>query len=491
MNTTPRRAFSAGLAFLAALALASCGLPGASNGGSSDSALDVEADGSDWTGTITMFAQAYTPNSEVASSQKLTALQDVADAYEKDHPGVKIKFADEKFDVYTDTVRVKAAAGELWDVFWGQSAALNGSLPKGIAVNLAPALELPNKYEPDADSWREAMNPEVISATTAGDGSVYNINGDYVITGWYYNKDLFAQAGVAVPTTWTDFVQVCQKLKDAGINPVSYVPYYGWMSRHFLSDLYSDDYEKIAELDGSPGYSSSDEALAIRDGIFDPDSEKFMSWWPVFKQATDTWQRDYLTAPAEDNDRAEQDFFAGKAAMYYSGSWLPSKLDSAAVPFQWDIFPFPQITEADLPGATGADTANVVGGPTGAYQFAMATPKSDKSMAEKGKPEAVLDWMRYLGVGKNNEKIVNEAGQFLPTFAGTKPIAAFESQADVISAPWRALVVNFTAPNLDPDQQSIFGSFLAGNITLDEARSQMKALLTKASDDFIADNDLG
>ncbi len=491
MNRIQRRALCAGLAIITAVGLSSCALPGANNNGGSGSALDVNADGSDWTGTITMFAQAYTPNSSVATSQKLTALRDVADAYEKDHPGVTIQFADEKFDVYTDAVRVKAAAGELWDVFWGQSAALNGSLPKGIAVNLAPALDVKNKYEPDAATWRDAMNPEVIAATTAGDGSVYNINGDYVLTGWYFNKELFAQAGVQVPTTWTEFVQVCQKLKDAGINPVSYVPYYGWMSRHFLSDLYADDYEKISQLDGSAGYSSSDEALAIRAGIFDPSDPKFMSWWPVFKQATDTWQRDYITAPSEDNDRAEQDFFAGKAAMYYSGSWLPSKLDSAAVPFQWDIFPFPQITAADLPGATGADTANVVGGPTGAYQFAMATPQSDKTMQEKGKPEAVLDWMRYLGVGQNNEKIVNEAGQFLPTFAGTKPVAAFEAQADIINTPWRALVVNFTAPNLDVDQQSIFGSYLAGNISIDDAKSQMKALLTKASDDFIKANNLG
>lgn len=488
---TQRRAISVGLAFVTAIALASCGLPGASTGGGdAGSELDIEADGSDWTGTITMFAQAYTPNSEVATSQQLTALQDVADAYEAENPGIEIEFIDEKFDIYTDAVRVKAAAGELWDVFWGQSAALNGSLPKGIAVNLAPALELPNKYEPDADNWREAMNPEVIAATTAGDGSVYNINGDYVLTGWYFNQELFEQAGVEVPTTWSEFVEVCRTLSEAGINPVSYVPYFGWMSRHFLSDLYADDYETIAELDGTPGYSSSDEALAIRDGIFDPDNPIFMSWWPVFKAATDFWQRDYLTAPAEDNDRAEQDFFAGKAAMYYSGSWLPSKLESAAVPFEWDIFPFPQITSDDLPQATGADTANVVGGPTGAYQFAMSTPQANKTMAEEGKPEAVLDWMRYLGVGENNEAIVNEAGQFLPTFAGTKPIEAFTDQADIINTPWRALVVNFTTPNLDPDQQSIFGSYLAGNITIDEAKAQYKTLLTASSEKFIAENDL-
>lgn len=189
---------SAGVA--AALLIAACGLPGggqsAEGPASSEPALDVATEASDWTGTITMFAQAYTPNATVANSDDLTALAEAAAAYQQDHPGITIEFVDEKFDTYTDTVRVKAAAGEMWDVYWAQWNALNGSLPRGIAVNLAPAFAEANPYAPEYDTWAEAMNPQVIAATAASEGTSYNINGDYVFTGWYYNKDLFAEAGV-------------------------------------------------------------------------------------------------------------------------------------------------------------------------------------------------------------------------------------------------------------------------------------------------------
>ena len=38
------------------------------------------------------------------------------------------------------------------------------------------------------------------------------------VVGFFYNKDLFAQAGVTdTPTTWTEFMEVCEKLKAQGI----------------------------------------------------------------------------------------------------------------------------------------------------------------------------------------------------------------------------------------------------------------------------------
>ncbi len=42
------------------------------------------------------------------------------------------------------------------------------------------------------------------------------------VVGFFYNKDLFQQAGITeTPETWTEFMEACQKLKDAGINAVT------------------------------------------------------------------------------------------------------------------------------------------------------------------------------------------------------------------------------------------------------------------------------
>ena len=40
--------------------------------------------------------------------------------------------------------------------------------------------------------------------------------------GFLYNKALFRQAGIdSVPTNWTEFLDACQKLLDAGITPMT------------------------------------------------------------------------------------------------------------------------------------------------------------------------------------------------------------------------------------------------------------------------------
>ena len=42
------------------------------------------------------------------------------------------------------------------------------------------------------------------------------------VIGYFYNKDLFKQAGITEPAkTWDEFFQQCDKLKAAGITPLS------------------------------------------------------------------------------------------------------------------------------------------------------------------------------------------------------------------------------------------------------------------------------
>src|SRR5262249_50677360 len=54
------------------------------------------------------------------------------------------------------------------------------------------------------------------------DGKQYAIPFDLGMVGIWYNKDLFAQAGIAAPpTTWDDLLADVDKLKAAGITPIS------------------------------------------------------------------------------------------------------------------------------------------------------------------------------------------------------------------------------------------------------------------------------
>ncbi len=151
--------------------------------------------GSGWTGNITMYAQHYTPNAR-EKDPKLQAFRQIADEYQAAHPGITIEFIDlGEAPGYDDTVRTRAAGGEMYDIFWASYNNLNTTYPEGIAVDLEPYLDQPNPSM-DGKPWRDAFNPTILSETADTDGKIYNVNGDFVATAFFYNQALFEQAGI-------------------------------------------------------------------------------------------------------------------------------------------------------------------------------------------------------------------------------------------------------------------------------------------------------
>ncbi len=468
------------------------GAPSESAAGTS-SANPSASTNSGWQGTITMYAQVYTPNSKnIAGLKNQTKLREVADEYEAAHPGIKIEFVDEEFKDYTQTVRVKAAAGEMFDVFWGQWAELNNTFPKGIAEDLTEYFNKPNPYIPDKATWAEAMNTTVISETRSPDSKSYNINGDYVATAFFYNKDLFEQAGIAqAPTSWSELISATQQLKAAGITAMSQAPDYDWFQRHFLSDFFSKEYETISAFDESPGVSSLDQSIAIVKGMLNTSDERFMGWWPLFKSLTDNWKPDYLSSdPGVVGSNARNDFLAGKTAIFYDGSWLPENAKDAKVTFELGSFNFPVLTTADTPYTTGEDVSGAVGGPNAAFQFAVSTKEANATMKETGKQAAVIDWLQFLGTPANVEKIVNEHGTFVPTWPDTKPAESMIELANQASNKLKALGVGGSSPNLGKNIQRIFGLYLSGNIDFDKAKADVQKELDTAIKEYQSKNNV-
>ncbi|MEF2277230.1 extracellular solute-binding protein [Deinococcus sp. YIM 134068] len=443
-----------------------------------------------WTGTITMYAQHYTPNKKDAK-KPLKAFQAIADEYQKRYPGIKIQFVTEDVPDTNAAIRAKAAARELWDVYWVQYASLNGSLPKSVAMDLTPYLRQPNPYITGNRAWQDAMNKQVLAEIRAPNGANYQLNGDYVAFTFFYNADLFRKAGITkAPASWAELLDASKKLKAANIGVMSAVPSFPWWERHFLSDFYAKDYDRLTGYDDAPGQSALDEAIAIQKGILTPKDARFMAWWPVMKQFTDYWTRDYITQNPDKNYDAFQDFVAGKVAMIYEGSYKPGEMRDAGVKFKVGAFNFPVLNKSVSQYATGTNTANAVGGLGAAFQYAMSTPEANRTMSAE-KQRAVLDWMRYFGTPRNLQRIVGEDGSFVPTWPGTKAQLDFDAAAldRQINLPRRSVGVGSAAPNLGwGDMQRIFGLYLSGNITLDQARAQAQQTLDRAAADYARKN---
>lgn len=446
-----------------------------------------------WKGTITMYVQEYTPNWPDAA-RPLKAFQQIADEYRKANPGIQIKFSTSPIPDNDTNVRVKAAAAELFDIYWAQSTSLNSTLPKGVAVDLAPVFAQPNPYIPGNKAWQDVMNKTQVAENRAPNGAVYVLSADNVAFTIFYNKDLFKKAGISKPpTSWPELIAVSKKLKAAGINPFHQVPAYPWWGNFFISDLYAKEFTRLTRFDGLPGQSGLDEAVAIHKGILSPKDPRFMSWWPTFKQLTDTWPRDYLTLDASKNyDAFNQDFVGGKSAMIFEGSYSIRSLQDLGAKFAVGAFNFPALTKAQSPYATGTYVANSVGG-NGSFQYAVSTPLANKTMREAGKSAAVLDWMRYFGTPKNVQRIIAENATYVPTWPGVNaPLSPsfdstpFKQQA---TKPRLELNVGSAAPGLGwTDMQRIFGLYLSGNITLDQAKLQVQTLLDKSANEYARKN---
>jgi ABC-type glycerol-3-phosphate transport system substrate-binding protein len=121
------------------------------------------------------------------------------------------------------------------------------------------------------DMYRGTMNPyseQMWDADLNWDFSrALNPSGERVILStravhinWFYNQDLLDQAGVTPPTTWTEFIDVAEKLSAAGITPVGIN--YDWQLPQWFAEIYFDQYhvdwiETVRSQEGDWNYDPS------------------------------------------------------------------------------------------------------------------------------------------------------------------------------------------------------------------------------------------
>lgn len=228
------------------------------------------------------------------------------------------------------------------------------------------------------------------------------------VVGFFYNKDLFQQAGITeTPETWTEFMEACQKLKDAGINAVTCDDaYMTLIPNNYLARLVGSD--TIAAMSASasdPAWQSEEvkQAFAAMEAL-----SPFMS--P--QTATNKY-------PA-----GQQEFALGEAAMYLNASWMPSEVaDTAGEDFPWGFFAFPQVED----GAEGSGYVSVGGVPLAVYS---GSPN----------PEAAKEFLRYVASKEVQDYLAEQDGA--PATVGSEWPGARAECTDVIAAADKVASLN-------------------------------------------------
>jgi raffinose/stachyose/melibiose transport system substrate-binding protein len=228
-------------------------------------------------------------------------------------------------------------------------------------------------------------------AVFSSDGKNYGVPWDMGMVGWWYNKDLFEEAGItSTPVTWTEFLDDVQKLKDAGITPISVGEGDTWTGMHIWSYL-------ATRIGGEAAFT----AAADRTGSFSDDA--FVQAGVELKKLIDMepFQDGFLGAT---HDEMQATFGNGKAAMELSGQWAPSvqaanSADQLGVA-NLGMFNFPAVE-----GGAG-DVTDVIGGGNG---FAIG---------KDAEPEAI-DFVKFL-TSAENQTTVAASGTGIPVVKGAE-----------------------------------------------------------------------
>ena len=151
-----------------------------------------------------------------------------------------------------------------------------------------------------------------------------------MVGGFWYNKDLFKRLNLEVPTTWDEFLEVCEAIKaDGQMDPISVGVKDGWPQLVLASMIISAD---IVANDAEWGIKRNRDEVHFSDPDFKRCIKKYVEI--VQKYANDSPQ-------SVTYEQMRQQYYVGKCAMLPMGSWCVGEMATLDLDFEPGFFPVP------------------------------------------------------------------------------------------------------------------------------------------------------
>ncbi|MGM0777945.1 MAG: ABC transporter substrate-binding protein [Bacillota bacterium] len=227
----------------------------------------------------------------------------VVEDFNKEHKG-EIRVVTEEIageQNYVDKMKLLLQSNDTPDVGMSPLGLLDLAYEAGKAVDLTPYLEKDPEFKEQFDSKSLEVNTY--------DGKVYGLPNFKGMMGYFYNKELFEKAGITEPAkTWNELFEQFEKLKKAGITPVSMdTAETGWLSSLWFNAMIG---------------SESAEGLEFMNTYFPEDFNKPYIVDSLAK--IQTMLQEYTTSDAVGSkyDTAAMHFLNGETAMIANGPWM-------------------------------------------------------------------------------------------------------------------------------------------------------------------------
>lgn len=287
--------------------------------------------------------------------------EQVAKDFEADHAGVHIKIEALQHEDMVTKLEAAFQSGDLPDIYMERGG---GELADHVSAGLTKDIS-----EASKDTIAK------LGGNVAGwqiDGKTYGLPFSMGVVGFWYNKAMFADAGItSTPTTMTELYQDIETLKGKGIEPISVGAGDKWPAAHYwyytaLRQCSQDVLQKaVTSLDfQDPCFIKAGDSL-----------KELISKEP--------FNSGFLSTPAQSGPTSASGLLAtGKVAMELAGHWEPGVMqglteDGKGLGENTGWFPFPAIE-----GGQGDPAAQLGGG--------------DAWSVSAKAPDAAVDFLNYL-----------------------------------------------------------------------------------------------
>ncbi|WP_145317389.1 ABC transporter substrate-binding protein [Paenibacillus xylanexedens] len=354
MKTIKRKkAVSIILASLLSISLTACGSGGTDSGA---------AGGDNKSGKVTLELAISKSSQDSAFIQ-----QDILDEFEK-QTNIRVNLQLIPAEQTTTVLQTKLAVDETPDI---------------IQYNLASAvtdLNLERNFEIlDNEPWASRIvNKDVLSS--GGHLYSFHVSQDTGMQGVVYNKQIFEELGLSLPTNYKEFLAICEKIKASGITPV-FMPYKdAWAANIWPAAAFAD-------------------FVAKNEPTFFDDLNSNKKKWsdiPEFKtfleQQYEVYTKGYTNTDvlSDSYDMAVGKFLNKEVAMMFMGDWLIEGVAEQDPSMELGVFPIPS-----------SDNASLGASPLGGQLF---IPKKSKHLEEA---KQFLDYIASKDVA---QQIVDSKG---------------------------------------------------------------------------------
>jgi len=326
-------------------------------------------------------------------------------------------------------------------------------LDQGIVVDLNNTLD---KY-----GLKDVFLPAPLGWGTTKDGRQVAMPIDFSIEVFWYNKKMFEDSGVSIPKTHTEFLEACEKLKNAGYTPISVSGKDNWEILRYLLMITYRYGENDFLYDLAQGKQKMESEIGKKAAAF------------VQELGTKYFQSGFAST---DYTGASNYFTGGNVAMYYIGTW--------DLPFMQDD----QLSE-DMKGNIGYFLLPTVeeGEPVGKSNFISNSTMPIAFGADKFDEETE----RFIEFYAKNISEAISGLAFSPAVNGTLP-----NETDLTKSIYEDMQnstgsIKLFDIELDPATNELIGkevvSLALGDITVDEFCSRVDASIAENASSYFSE----